>query len=127
MNVVTMVGRLSKDVELRFTQSGKAVGNFTLAVNREYAREGEPKADSFPIVVWGRQAETCNEHISKGYLVGVRGRLQVRSFDGKDGSKRYVTEIVAENVSFLAAAKSSAGAAASAPMPGEVAAEEIPL
>ena len=109
MNVVTMVGRLSKDVELRFTQSGKAVGNFTLAVNREYAREGEPKA------------------ISKGYLVGVRGRLQVRSFDGKDGSKRYVTEIVAENVSFLAAAKSSAGAAASAPMPGEVAAEEIPL
>lgn len=127
MNVVTMVGRLSKDVELRFTQSGKAVGNFTLAVNREYAREGEPKADFFPIVVWGRQAETCNEHISKGYLVGVRGRLQVRSFDGKDGSKRYVTEIVADNVSFLAAAKGSAGAAASAPMPGEVAAEEIPL
>lgn len=114
MNVVTMVGRLSKDVELRFTQSGKAVGNFTLAVNREYAREGEPKADFFPIVVWGRQAETCNEYISKGYLVGVRGRLQVRSFDGKDGSKRYVTEIVADNVSFLAAAKGSAGAAASA-------------
>lgn len=127
MNVVTMVGRLSKDVELRFTQSGKAVGNFTLAVNREYAREGEPKADFFPIVVWGRQAETCNEYISKGYLVGVRGRLQVRSFDGKDGSKRYVTEIVADNVSFLAAAKSSVGAAVSAAMSEEVAAAEIPL
>ena len=125
MNVVTMVGRLSKDVELRFTQSGKAVANFTLAVSREYARGGEQQADFFPIVVWGRQAETCNEYIGKGYLVGVRGRLQVRNFDGKDGGKRYVTEIIADNVSFLAAAKGSRDAAENAMMREEM--EEIPV
>lgn len=105
MNVVTLVGRLVKDVELRFTQSGKPVGNFTLAVNRDFSREGEAKADFFPIIVWGKQAETCNEYIGKGSLVGVKGRLQVRSYEGKDGTKRYVTEIVAENVSFLATSK----------------------
>lgn len=125
MNIVTMVGRLSKDVELRVTQSGKALANFTLAVNRDYARESEPKADFFPVIVWGRQAETCNEYIGKGYLVGVRGRLQVRSFEGKDGSKRYVTEIIADNVSFLVAAKGSTDDAESAPMSEEAVAEEI--
>ena len=60
MNVVTMVGRLVKDVELRFTQSGKPVGNFTLAVNRDFVREGDAKADFFPIIVWGRQAEALS-------------------------------------------------------------------
>lgn len=125
MNVVTMVGRLVKDVELRFTQSGKPVGNFTLAVNRDFVREGDAKADFFPIIVWGRQAETCNEYIGKGSLVGVKGRLQVRSYDGKDGGKRYVTEIIAENVSFLAASKKQA--AETAPESGEMAAgEDIP-
>ena len=125
MNVVTMVGRLSKDVELRFTPSGKAVANFTLAVSREYARDGEQQAAFFPIVAWGRPAETCNEYIGKGYLVGVRGRLQVRNFDGKDGGKRYVTEIIADNVSFLAAAKGSRDAAENAMMREEM--EEIPV
>ena len=104
MNNVTLVGRLAKDVMLRFTKSGKPVATFDLAVKRRFAREGEPQADFFPIVVWGAQGESCNEYIAKGHLVGVKGRLQVRSYDAKDGSKRYITEIVAEDVDFLAAA-----------------------
>ena len=131
MNNVNLVGRLAKDVTLRFTKSGKPVATFDLAVKRRFAREGEPQADFFPIVVWGAQGDPImqevtrilfpavalfgiyvifNGHLSPGggfsggTVFGVKGRLQVRSYDAKDGSKRYITEIVAEDVDFLAAA-----------------------
>ncbi len=102
LNRVILIGRLTKDPELRYTPNGTAVATFTLAVNRNRAnQEGEREADFIPIVVWQKQAENCANFISKGSLVAVDGRLQVRTYDGKDGQRRWITEVVAENVRFL--------------------------
>lgn len=103
LNSVILIGRLTKDPELKYTQSGKAVATFTLAVNRGYANaQGEREADFIPIVVWQKQAENCANYIGKGSLVAVEGRIQVRTYDAKDGSgRRWVTEVVADNVRFL--------------------------
>lgn len=102
LNRVILIGRLTKDPELRYTPNGTAVASFTLAVNRGFAnQQGEREADFIPIVVWQKQAENCANYISKGSLVAVEGRIQVRNYDGKDGQRRWVTEVVAENVRFL--------------------------
>ncbi|QNB45857.1 single-stranded DNA-binding protein [Thermanaerosceptrum fracticalcis] len=102
LNRVILIGRLTKDPELRYTPSGTAVATFTLAVNRNRAnQEGEREADFIPVVVWQKQAENCANYIGKGSLVAIDGRLQVRTYDGKDGQRRWVTEVVAENVRFL--------------------------
>lgn len=103
LNRVILIGRLTKDPELRYTQSGKAVASFTLAVDRAFKNaQGEKEADFIPIVVWQKQAEHCANYIGKGSLVAVDGRMQVRTYEAKDGSgKRWITEIVAENVRFL--------------------------
>ncbi|MFZ5753354.1 MAG: single-stranded DNA-binding protein [Bacillota bacterium] len=102
LNRVILIGRLTKDPELRYTPSGTAVATFTLAVNRNRTnQEGEREADFIPIVVWQKQAENCANFIGKGSLVAIDGRLQVRTYDGKDGQRRWVTEVVAENVRFL--------------------------
>ena len=99
MNKCILIGRLTKDPDLRYTQSGTAVATFTLAVDRPFSKEKE--TDFIPIVVWQKQAENCANYIGKGSLVAVSGRIQVRSYEAKDGGKRWVTEIIAEQVKFL--------------------------
>lgn len=102
MNKVFMIGNLSKDVDLRTTQSGKAVASFTIAVNRRFKNQaGEAVTDFFPVAVWGQLAEVCGRYLAKGKKVAVVGELQTRSYDDKQGVKRYVTEIVADEVEFL--------------------------
>lgn len=99
MNMVGLVGRLTRDPELRYTPSGVATCKFTLAVDDPYAK-GEKKADFLPIVVWRQQAEACANYLRKGRLCAVQGRITTRNYE-KDGRKVYVTEIIAENVRFL--------------------------
>ena len=101
-NRIVLIGRLTKDPELRYTQSGKAVCTFTLAVDRPYlANNGNREADFINIVVWNKTAENCAQYLAKGKLAAVDGRLQIRSYDGQDGQRRYVTEVIADNVQFL--------------------------
>lgn len=103
MNNVSLIGRLTKDPELKFTPgSGTAVTTFTIAVDRKTpSKDGTRDADFIPIVVWGKRAESTANYVTKGKLIGVVGRLQTRSYDAKDGSKRYVIEVIAEDVQFL--------------------------
>lgn len=102
MNKVVLIGRLTKDPELKFTPgNGTAVTTFTLAVDRRFSKDGQREADFIPIVVWGKQAESTANYMSKGKLMGVSGRIQTRSYEAKDGTRRYVTEVIAEEVKFL--------------------------
>ena len=103
MNKVVLIGRLTKDPELQFIpNTGTAVTKCTLAVDRRFpSKDGQKEADFIPIVIWGKIAETTANYMSKGRLMGVSGRIQTRSYDAKDGSKRYVTEVVADEVQFL--------------------------
>jgi single-strand DNA-binding protein len=102
LNKVILIGRLTKDPELKFTPgNGTAVATFTLAVDRRFSKDSQKEADFIPVVVWGKQAESTANYMSKGKLMGVSGRIQIRSYDGKDGTRRYVTEVVAEEVQFL--------------------------
>jgi single-strand DNA-binding protein len=102
LNKVVLIGRLTKDPELRFTPgNGTAVATFTLAVDRRFSKDGQREADFIPIVVWGKQAESTANYMSKGKLMGVSGRIQTRSYEAKDGTRRYVTEVIAEEVKFL--------------------------
>ena len=103
MNRAMLIGNLTKDPELRATGSGIAVCTFTLAVQRRFAnRDSQTReADFIPIVVWRAQAENCAKYLHKGSQAAVCGSVQTRSYDAPDGSKRYVTEIVADEVQFL--------------------------
>ncbi|MBR2215081.1 MAG: single-stranded DNA-binding protein [Selenomonadaceae bacterium] len=105
MNKVVLIGRLTRDPDVRYTQSGTAVTTFTLAVDRRGARNaeqnGQPTADFIPIVTWQKTAELCGNYLSKGRQVALEGRIQTRSYDAKDGTKRYVTEVVANEVEFI--------------------------
>jgi single-strand DNA-binding protein len=102
MNKVVLIGRLTADPVLKFTPGvGTAVTQFTIAVDRRYQKDKEKEADFIPIVVWGKQAESIANHMAKGRLIGVSGRIQVRNYDAKDGTKRYVTEVIADEVQFL--------------------------
>ena len=102
MNKVTLIGRLTKDPELKYTPgAGTAVTTFTIAVDRRFTKDGQKEADFIPVVVWGKQAESTAQYVTKGKLIGVAGRIQVRTYDAKDGSKRYVTEVIADEVQFL--------------------------
>lgn len=102
MNKVILEGRPMKDPELKFTPgNGTAVCTLTLAVNRRFKREGQPEADFIPIIIWNKQAESVANYVTKGKLISVVGRMETRSYDAKDGSKRYVTEVIAEEVNFL--------------------------
>lgn len=108
MNTVVLIGRLTKDVDLRETQDGNYMASFTLAVDRQLSKEkksefeskGIPTADFIRIVVWGAQARTCATYLQKGRLVAVKGRIQTGSYE-KDGIRRYTTDVIAENVQFL--------------------------
>ena len=102
MNNVSLVGRITKDPELRTIASGNVTTTITVAVNRRFtSQSGEREADFISCVVWNKQAENVAKYCSKGSLVGVTGRIQTRNYDGQDGKKVYVTEVVADNVSFL--------------------------
>ena len=102
MNKVFLIGNLSKDVDLRTTQSGKAVATFSIAVNRRFkGRDGERQTDFFPVIAWNQLGEMCGKYLTKGKKVAVVGELQTRSYEDKQGVKRYVTEIVADEVEFL--------------------------
>lgn len=110
MNRVILVGRLTKDPELRYTPNGVAVANFTLAVNRTFTnQQGDRDADFINCVVWRRPAENVANFLKKGSLAGVDGRIQTRSFEGQDGKRVYITEVVAESVQFLEPKGSSSG------------------
>ncbi len=102
LNRIILVGRLTRDPEIRYTGQGKPVTNFTLAVDRPFANsEGNREADFIDIVCWGKLAETAGNHLKKGRLVAAEGRLQIRSYEANDGSKRRVAEVVADGVRFL--------------------------
>jgi single-strand DNA-binding protein len=110
LNRVVLVGRLTKDPDLRYTPNGVAVANFTIAVNRPFSnQQGNREADFINCVVWRRAAENLANFMKKGSLVGVDGRLQSRSFDGQDGKRVFVTEVVADSVQFLETKGSSQG------------------
>ncbi len=102
MNRSILIGRLTKDPELRYTPNGVAVCQFTLAVDRPFSNnQGEREADFIPIVVWRQLAETCANYLKKGRLTAVEGRIQVRNYENNEGKRVYVTEVVADNVRFL--------------------------
>lgn len=105
LNRVILIGRLTKDPELRYTPSGVAVTQFTLAVDRGFSnQQGEREADFIPIVTWRQLAETVANYLRKGRLCAVEGRIQVRNYDNNEGKRVYVTEVVADNVRFLESA-----------------------
>ena len=102
MNNVTLIGRLTRDPEVRYTSNTQmAVARFTIAVDRQFKRDGEPTADFIPIVAFGKTAELCERFISKGRQVAVEGRIQTGSYTNKDGNKVYTTDVVANRVEFL--------------------------
>ena len=110
MNRVVLVGRLTKDPDLRYTPNGVAVATFTLAVNRPFSnQQGESEADFINCVVWRKPAENVANFLKKGSLAGVDGRIQTRNYEGQDGKRVYVTEVQAESVQFLEPKGSSGG------------------
>ena len=110
LNRIILIGRLTRDPEMR-TVGEHTVANFSLAVDRPFAnQQGQREADFIDCVAWRKLGETVGNHLTKGRLVAVEGRLQVRSYEAQDGSKRRVAEVVCDNVRFLDKAKSSDGA-----------------
>jgi len=102
LNKVILIGRLTRDPELRYTPNGVAVAKFTLAVDRAFSnRQGEREADFIDVVVWQKQAETVANYLGKGRLVAVDGRLQIRAYDDSQGVRRKAAEVVAERIQFL--------------------------
>lgn len=102
MNKIILLGRLTKDPEVRYTQSGKVVTQFTLAVDRPFAAvDGKKEADFIPVVIWGKSAELAGNSLGKGQRALVEGRVQIRSYDANDGSKRWVTEVIADRFEFI--------------------------
>jgi single-strand DNA-binding protein len=102
LNRTVLVGRLTKDPDLRYTPNGVPVATFTLAVNRAFQKDnGEKEADFINIVVWRKPAENVANFLKKGSLAGVDGRIQTRNYEGQDGKRVYITEVVAESVQFL--------------------------
>ena len=102
MNKVILMGRLTKDPDVKYTQTGKVVTQFTLAVDRSFKdANGNKETDFIPVVVWGKAAELVGNSCQKGHRLLVDGRLQIRSYEDKDGSKRWVTEIIVSGVEFV--------------------------
>jgi single-strand DNA-binding protein len=109
MNNVCLIGRLVKDPEMRYTQGGTGVCNFTLAVDRRFKSEGHPEADFINIVVWNKTAEFAQKWFAKGLRIGIVGRIQTRSWEDNDNKKHYATEVVGESVYFADAKKGNGG------------------
>jgi single-strand DNA-binding protein len=117
LNKVLLIGNLTKAPELRYTPSGTAVSDLRLAVNRNYTTQGGDRREEtcfLTVVVWGKQAESCQTYLEKGSPIFVEGRLQTREWEAKDGQKRTVVEVVAERVQFMGRGRGTAPAAAPA-------------
>lgn len=113
LNRVILIGRLTRDPELRYTPQGVAVTQFTLAVDRPFSNnQNEREADFIPVVTWRQLAETCANYLRKGRLAAVEGRIQVRNYENNEGRKVYVTEVIADNVRFLESANRGEGGGA---------------
>lgn len=110
LNRSILIGRLTREPELRYTPTGVAVCQFTLAVDRPFSNnQNEKEADFIPVVVWRQLAETCAQYLKKGRLCAVEGRIQVRNYENNEGKKVYVTEVIADNVRFLESSKNEGG------------------
>ena len=109
MNKVILIGRLCADVELRRTQSGKAVASYRLAVDRQFKQDGQPEADFLNCVAFGSNGEFAGKYLTKGMKIAVEGRIQTRTYDDKDGKRVYVTEIIVEHHEFCEKKAESSG------------------
>jgi single-strand DNA-binding protein len=132
-NRIILIGRLTRDPELRYVPSGAPVASFTLAVDRPFRdQQGNRETDFIDIVAWRKLAEQVSQYMSKGRMVAVEGRLQIRSYETQDGQKRKVSEVVADGIRFLDRGKTAAAAEAPAPVHEEAAAggaadEDVPF
>jgi single-strand DNA-binding protein len=110
MNKAILIGRLTRDPELRYTSSGRAVCQFSIAINRTYTnQQGQRETDFINCVVWDKQAENLAKYVTKGRLVAVDGRIQTRNYDNNEGKKVYVTEVLANSIQFLESKNSVSG------------------
>jgi len=126
MNKVVLIGRLTRDPDLRYPSSNIPVANFTVAVNRPFENQnGERVADFINVIVWRKQAENVKKYIGKGSLVAIEGRIQTRNYEGADGKRVYVTEVVADSVQFLESRSQSQNRVGST-VPGEFSEQDIP-
>ncbi|HIW72420.1 MAG TPA: single-stranded DNA-binding protein [Candidatus Levilactobacillus faecigallinarum] len=111
INRATLTGRLTKDIDLKYTQSGTAVATFTLAVERRFKNQNnERETDFIQCVIWQKSAETFSQYMHKGSLVGIEGRIQTRNYENQQGQRVYVTEVIVENFSFLESKQDNRGA-----------------
>lgn len=102
MNKVILAGRLTKDIEMRYTQTGKAIARFILSVNRRVSKDKEKQqADFIPIIVWNKLAEICSKYLTKGSQILVEGHLQIRDYVAQDGKKHYIAEVIAQELEFM--------------------------
>lgn len=104
LNKFMAIGNLAREIELKYTPNGSAVANFAIAMNEKYKDKSgqmQEKVEFINVVIWGKQAENCNQYLSKGSKVFIEGKVSTRSWDDKDGKKRYTTEIIANNIQFL--------------------------
>lgn len=101
MNQVVLIGRLTKDPELRYTPTGSPVCQCTIAVDNYNPKTKEKNADFVPLVIWGKQAENTATYMLKGNQIAINGKIRTRSYDGKDGVKRYITEVLVTNIQFI--------------------------
>lgn len=127
MNHVSLIGRLTRDPELSYTQSGTAVARLSLAVDRPFAKDGQQDVDFINIVVWKAQAEACVNNLVKGQQIAVEGRLQVRPFTDKQGQKRTAAEVVANRVQFLAKPNGTKKTEVAEVVEEDTAEEEVPF
>jgi single-strand DNA-binding protein len=125
LNKVMIIGNLGRDPEMRYTANGNAVTNFSVAVNRNYSADGERREETewFRVVAWNKLAELVQAHLQKGRKVYVEGRLATRSWDGPDGQKHYMTEVIANQVLFLDRAQG----AGFPDMPGDIDPDDLPF
>jgi hypothetical protein len=124
MNHFVGIGRLVRDPNVKYTQGGKAYASFTLAIDRRKSGEGNPQADFISCVAWEKTAEVISQYCTKGKKIAVEGRIQTRSYDANDGTKRYVTEVVVNSMEFCdskggGASTTNGGAYAGTPVPDE--------
>jgi len=131
LNRVVLIGRLTKDPELRYSPNGVAVCNFTLAIDRRFKNaQGEKETDFIPCIAFKQLAEHCANYLAKGKLASVDGRMQVRTYNDKEGQKRWVTEVIAEDVHFLSPKDSGSGSTGKASSFGHevnIADDDIPF
>ncbi len=102
MNKIILIGRTTKDCDIRSTSTGKQVASFTLAVDRDFKNaQGEREADFLPCVVWGKLSEVCEKYVTKGKQIAIAGRIQTRNYEDKDGQRRYITEVIVSDLQLL--------------------------